>query len=165
MKRIKIKVGLHIDMQGKTVVNIQSSKKNKTTPNNTDSFYNFMEKEIEYTNSVGQQSTSRNYRTALNSLHKFYGKKELLFNDLTPHLIYAYEQWLKRNGVCLNTISCYMRSLRAIYNKAILQNIATDKTHPFQYVFTGVEHTSKRSIQKESIINTLSICHFFKINR
>ena len=35
MKRIKIKVGLHIDLQGKTVVNIQSSKKNKTTPNNT----------------------------------------------------------------------------------------------------------------------------------
>ena len=160
MKRIKIKVGLHIDLQGKTVVNIQSSKKNKTTPNNTDSFYNFMEKEIEYTNSVGQQSTSRNYRTALNSLHKFYSKKELLFNDLTPHLIYAYEQWLKRNGVCLNTISCYMRSLRAIYNKAILQNIATDKTHPFQYIFTGVEHTSKRSIQKESIINNVSSMNY-----
>ena len=28
-----------------------------------------------------------------------------------------YVQWLRNNDVCMNTVSCYLRSLRAIYNK------------------------------------------------
>ena len=152
MKRFKMKVHVHIYVQQ---VPATDPKKGVTghvaaDENHNDSFYHFATQEIKRTLTAGQLGTARNYRTALNSLHTFCHNRDLGFEHITPRLIGSYEQWLKQKGICLNTISCYMRSLRSLYNKAAEQGL-TERQHPFDQVYTGVERTAKRSISLTSL--------------
>lgn len=62
-----------------------------------------------------------------------------------------YQRWLIARGLCMNTISCYIRSLRTLYNRGVALQMTTD-TQPFRMVFTGKEHTRKRSAQEEDIL-------------
>ena len=52
-------------------------------------------------------------------------------------MMVAYETYLKVNGVSMNTISFYMRILRAVYNRAVEQGITLQR-YPFKHVYTGV---------------------------
>lgn len=50
-----------------------------------------------------------------------------------------------------NSVSFYMRILRAIYNKAVKQKLTFNK-EPFADVYTGIDKTRKRAVD-EKIIN------------
>ena len=56
--------------------------------------------------------------------------------------------YLLNNGICLNSVSFYMRNLRAIYNRAVEQGL-TVQNLPFKYVYTGISKTKKRAISLE----------------
>ena len=60
-------------------------------------------------------------------------------------LIAEYEAYLKGRGNSPNTISFYMRILKAVYNRATEDGL-TEQRHPFRSVYTGVEKTLKRAI-------------------
>ena len=90
-------------------------------------------------------STNANYLTALRSLKTFTENQEIDLNGLNEPLIKAYEHWLRSRNVCLNTISCYMRSLRSLYHQL------GGKGDPFSAVFTGSERTEKRAISIEDV--------------
>lgn len=104
--------------------------------------------------SDGKERRAANYRTAVNSFFKFYGKSEIAVERIDAALMRHFEKWLCEQGVCRNTSSCYMRALRAIYNKVIKQNNLVDK-RPFENVFTGNAKTVKRALS-ESNINGLA---------
>ena len=90
-------------------------------------------------------STTANYLTALRSFMKFAKGQKVLLSDIAEPLLKAYEYWLRNENVGLNTISCYMRSLRALYRQL---NGSGD---PFQGVFTGSMKTEKRAIDVQDI--------------
>lgn len=90
-------------------------------------------------------STNANYLTALRSFADFTEGKEITLDDLNEPLIKAYEHWLREKGVCLNTISCYMRSLRSLYHQL------GGEDDPFRKVFTGMMKTEKRAIAVKDI--------------
>lgn len=100
-------------------------------------------------------STRNNYRTAIASIIMFAGNGVTLA-DLTADLTEAYQAWLRSRGICLNTVSCYMRSLRAIYNRAVEAGIVAD-ARPFRHVFTGKTPTDKRSADMADIRRLLSL--------
>ena len=97
-----------------------------------------------------RHSTADNYATALRSLLAFHGKKDISFAEVDSRLVDAYGEWLRRKGICKDTLSCYMRSLRAVYNKAVEQGL-TEQKEPFGNVSTGISRTRKRSIEKADI--------------
>ena len=138
-------------------VNIQRSnhspeqrKEEETSSVVSGSFSTFAREEIVRTRRMHRHSTAGNYATALRSLLKFHGDKNITFSDMRCELIDAYGAWLQRKGVCKDTLSCYMRSLRAIYNKAVEHGL-TEQKEPFKNVFTGISRTRKRSIEKTDI--------------
>lgn len=90
-------------------------------------------------------STNANYLTALRSLKRFTKDGEVGLNRFNEAFVKAYEHWLREKGVCLNTISCYMRSLRSLYHQV------GGKDDPFRAVFTGSAKTEKRAIGFESV--------------
>ena len=95
-------------------------------------------------------STAENYRTAVRSFIRFSGGTDVPVSALDADSVRNYERWLRDRGVCPNTSSCYMRSLRAIYNKTATKRLVKDK-EPFRGVFTGNERTVKRSIGEKEI--------------
>lgn len=90
-------------------------------------------------------STVENYHTAVRSLIRFGGGKDMPLASIDCRLVARYERWLREQGVCPNTSSCYLRSLRAIYNKAAAGRQVKDRK-PFRNAFTGNDRTVKRSI-------------------
>lgn len=92
------------------------------------------------TNKLGMRpSTVKNYITALNSLSVFVSVHQERY--LTPSCLVKYEAWLKDNGKNRNTTSCYIRSLRSLFNKCY-----PNSQHPFHKTFTGHATTPKRSL-------------------
>lgn len=129
---------LHISLAG-------GSRHKSKTP-----FFLCAEQEAKHYEEAQQFSTAKNYRTAIRSLHYFLQQQELMVQDLSPELMAAYSQWLRQHGISMNTVSCYLRSLRAIYNKVVKQYRLEDRK-PFDDLFTGHAKTVKRASTDDDI--------------
>lgn len=105
----------------------------------------FMQSIIQHLVQNGQHCTARNYQSALRSFMRFRGGADMPVNMLDALVVQAFEAWLKRQGVCRNTSSFYMRILRAVYNRAVDSGI-TGQCHPFARVYTGNDTTRKRAV-------------------
>ena len=90
------------------------------------------------------------YQSALNSFCLYINKVEILMEDIDSKMIEGYESYLKQKKLTLNTISFYMRILRAIYNRAVKSGVIEDKK-PFNHVFTTMTKTAKRAIPIQTI--------------
>ena len=100
--------------------------------------------------------TLQNYHTAYNSFIRYLGKGEAYLCDVTKDHVDKYQKWLMDNGISMNTISCYMRSLRSIYNKAVPKKSKRTQC-PFAGVYTGNATTLKRSISAQDINKIASL--------
>lgn len=121
-------------------------------------FFNFMESVIGSMNSNGKTRTAEAYSSARSSFKKFSGDEDILLEQLSQEVMISYESWLKQRGVCNNSISFYMRILRAVYNRAV-ENGIVENRYPFKRVYTGVDKTVKRALPMAAIrkINTLDL--------
>ena len=108
----------------------------------------------------GHFGTAHAYRYAAVSFLKFLKGKDIPFNKINAGLMKEYERYLLAEGKSMNTVSCYLRSLRAAYNRAIREKIFVVKKaneNPFSGVFTGNAKTQKRAITKESIKKLMEV--------
>ncbi len=108
-------------------------------------FLRFMQNVITRLRTLNKVRTSETYTSTLNSFTTFRDGKDLRHKEVTPYLIMEYEAWLKQRNVSMNTVSFYMRILRAVYNRAVESGLTTDR-HPFRHVYTGVGKTVKRAL-------------------
>jgi len=100
----------------------------------------------------GQYRTARAYRTTSRGLAHFAGKDSFSLADIRPSLLKEFQDDMVGKGKTLNTVSFYMRNLRAIYNRAIRESlIESPKRSPFEEVYTGVEQTRKRALSREDM--------------
>lgn len=107
--------------------------------------FSFMETGIASLRRSGRVRTSETYTTTLNSFMKFMDGKDVMLSSVDSDLMMSYESYLKAQGISMNTISFYMRILRAVYNRAVEKG-ATRQRYPFKHVYTGVEKTVKRAV-------------------
>ena len=128
----------------------RSASRGKTKECTSPAWHDFCQEKIGQTRQEGRFSTAANYHTALRSFQRFLHGEKLQLKDLTPALVAKYERWLKSSHISMNTISCYMRSLRALYNKAVEEKLVSD-LQPFKAGYTGYPKTDKRSIGVEEI--------------
>lgn len=70
---------------------------------------------------------------------------------LSGELTDSYNAYLARRGIRRNSVSFYMRILRAVYNKAVRKRLA-EPSNPFRQVYTGIDKTRKRSIDEKMIV-------------
>ena len=116
----------------------------------------YMESIIRQQKAQGRHRTSETYAATMRSFMSFREGKDISWDCVTPALVKSYELWLKTKGVSLNTVSFYMRILRAVYNRAVNDGLATD-LHPFGHVYTGVAKTAKRGISTSDIARILHL--------
>lgn len=109
------------------------------------SLFNFMESVIIKLKQNGKTRTSETYFVTLNSFKKFRNGEDIMLDSLTSEVMEAYEAWHQQRGIAPNTISFYTRILRAVYNRAVEQDIIENR-NPFRHVYTGVDKTVKRAL-------------------
>lgn len=109
------------------------------------SLFIYMEWQVRKLRQNGKRRTSETYKAALNSFRTFRCQEDLMLEEVNSSMMEEYEAWHRRRGNTPNTISFYMRILRAVYNRAVEDEIIVSKT-PFRHVYTGVEKTRKRAI-------------------
>lgn len=104
--------------------------------------------EVERMKTEGRFKTAANYLTAARSWTRFLGHPSWRFAQMTADTMGRYQQWLCHEGLCHNTVSAYMRCLRAMYNRVTGDNGG----QPFAKVFTGRERTCKRSVTADVMV-------------
>lgn len=109
------------------------------------SLFNFMESIIAKLKQNGKIRTAETYRVTLNSFKKFRQDEDIMLDSLTSEIMEAYEAWHHSRGVTPNSISFYTRILRAVYNRAV-ENDIIENRNPFRHVYTGVDKTVKRAL-------------------
>ncbi|WP_462266452.1 tyrosine-type recombinase/integrase [Alistipes putredinis] len=114
------------------------------------SFNDYICQQIARLKRLGKIRTSETYMAALRSFSGFMNDKEVLFDLINANLIAEYEAYLKGRGNSPNTVSFYMRILKAVYNRAVEDGL-TEQRYPFKSVYTGVEKTMKRALSLNDI--------------
>lgn len=115
------------------------------------SVFAYIEKQIAYLRTNGKLGTARNYRRTLNSFAGFLNGADIPFSLLDEQLVSRYNDWLQRRRIVRNTVSFYMRVLRAVFNKAVREGVVP-QNYPFQHVYTGVDRTRKRAVGEEAVV-------------
>lgn len=94
---------------------------------------------------MGKIRTAEAYASTFRSFMRFCNGSSPALNMINSKLMIRYEAYLKSCKVCSNTISFYMRNMRAVYNSAVENNLV-EQQYPFKHVYTGIEKTVKRAL-------------------
>ena len=113
-------------------------------------FSTFIRSMAERKMAARRYGTAKTYRDALASFSNFRNGEDVPFDALDRETICRYEAWIKDKGLKLNTSSCYLRTLKTLYLKAVDMGLTDDKD-VFSRVFTGFATTAKRAITIEAI--------------
>lgn len=109
------------------------------------SLFNFAQSIIAMLKHDSRLRTAETYKSALMSFSRFRNNKDIVLDCITSETMESYEAWLKNRGVVPNTISFYMRILRAVYNRAVEKGMI-ENLLPFRKVYTGIDKTVKRAL-------------------
>ena len=109
---------------------------------------------IERMKKSGQMKNSEIYKDTRRNLGYFTGTKQTHFSDIDVAFVNKFEEFLKSKGKGPNTIFMYLRTFRALLNKAIKEEICSDKYYPFKKIslakYSKIK-TEKRAISRDDI--------------
>lgn len=125
----------------------QKKEKEKVLKHKEPKFLDIVENTIKTLLASRGKSTIDNYRTAIASFVRYAGIN-VSIRDISRQMVEGWQLWLKNQGVKLNTISCYMRSLRSVISHSDFPSLVTTA---FNTVFTGNIKTDKRSISSSDL--------------
>ena len=93
-----------------------------------------------------------------NSLLEFNKHLDIPFSEIDVAWLRKYEVFLREKGLAENTIGIRFRTLRAIYNIAIEENVVSPDLYPFKKLKVSKFHqdTSKRALTKEDVERVLA---------
>lgn len=120
------------------------------SPTDNHCFLSFARNLVGQLKQIGKQCTADTYTTTINSFARFRSEQDVPLDDMDSDLMTAYETYLKSIGICPNSISFYMRNLRAIYNRAVDKELTVQR-YPFKHVYTGIDKTVKRAVSAKVI--------------
>lgn len=122
-------------------------------------FTRFMDTMIENLKTGNALGTAHIYQASKNAFITFLGKEEIYFRQIKPELLKCFEYFLRSRGNSWNTVSTYMRVLRAVYNRAVDRKLAPYMPRLFKKVYTGTRTDIKRALKPEDmgrLLNTQS---------
>ena len=124
----------------------ESSVRNMTVGNYLDLFISQLAKE----NRIGYAESFKGLKS---SLLLYCKSLDIKFSAIDNQWLKGYELHLKKEGKARNTIGIRFRSLRALYNKAIADEVVKKDYYPFDTfrVSQFHEQTKKRAIKREDI--------------
>lgn len=111
---------------------------------------------IENLLALNKIGTAKVEKDTLNSLQRFFGKKDISFNELDYSNLKKFEAYCISRGNKESSIAIRMRTLRSVFNQAIKDHIITEKQYPFkQYKISKLKESGKKEYLNEEEIGKL----------
>lgn len=122
-------------------------------------FFGFLEEKIKQLKEVGKIGNAQVYNDTQNILRRFHKGKYLAFQEVDYNFLTRLEHFLRKNDCKDTTISIYMRTIRALFNKAIKEKCCKSDIYPFrEYQISQLDHsTRKRALSKADIEKLFAI--------
>lgn len=115
-------------------------------------FFAYTQELIDELISMRKVGNARIYKSVMNVLKTYRKNKEIRFEEITYEFLRKYErEFFQTEGNSVNGLSVYMRTIRAIYNKAIKDGIVKEEFYPFKLYKIKNESTQKRAISADNI--------------
>lgn len=162
-----------------SVINLDFSKasKGEKSPLKTPTLIAYILERSHQMEMHGHLGTARNYQKTANSITAFlkYKSNDKRYKSLDPplfklstDLLIEYQYWLQEKNVKRNSISFYMRNIRAAYNHAVRNNqiiVSNNIGHYtanlpyniFSHVYTGIDKTYKKAVKEEIVHKLLDL--------
>ncbi len=96
-----------------------------------------------------RMGTAHVYRSTLNRVLDFTKGVPLAFDKVTPLWLKSFQNYLIKRRLHWNSISTYMRMLRAVYFRAVDAGQAPYRPRLFKGVYTGTRVTVKRALDEQ----------------
>lgn len=101
--------------------------------------------------SKDREGTASIYRQSLAKLRRYYNSDTLRFEDINLSWLRDYEDRMRKDGLSINAISVHMRNLRAIFNRAIDDEMIDQNCYPFRKFTIRTERTAKRALTADQL--------------
>ena len=116
-------------------------------PISSQSFILFTQEQIEALKQAQRFGTAKSYKEVLHVVKEFIGPKDLPFNQINFQFLTRFETVHVAKGNSMNSLAVYMRTIRAIYNKAIKSGIIDGNNYPFNNYKIKTVPTEKRALE------------------
>lgn len=126
-----------------------SELKNRITDKGSStSFFNYADEQVKSLIKTHRLGTARSYKGLISVLKSYCGnRKNLEFKDINYKFLIQFETEHISKGCSYNGLAVYMRTIRAIYNKAIKDEIIDANLYPFKHYKIKTEPTEKRALE------------------
>ena len=122
--------------------------RNKTLPD----FISCFARHVGECERTGRNGSTANYRMAYRMLVRYAGGGKLPPEQFTAEWLERYERWLLTRGLGTNSVVFHMRSLRAVYNRAVEQGLfPAAGSNPFRRRLIKQVATRKRALPRETL--------------
>ncbi|MEL6254688.1 MAG: site-specific integrase [Bacteroidota bacterium] len=121
------------------------------------SFLAFTEKLVQEMLQAKKQGNARVYKNVRGAISRYLNGVDVRFEEITYKWLKAYEAYYYSQGYSTNGLSFNLRTIRAIFNRAIKEGIVEEKYYPFKNFKIKYETTAKRAIEKEALQKILSL--------
>mgnify|MGYP000466718956 CR=1 FL=1 len=111
----------------------------------------FMKQVAEELRMGGNFGTAHVYRSSINAIIAYHGEGDFSFDEVTPEWLKGFEVHLRGRGCSWNTVSTYLRTFRAVYNRAVNSRMVIYTPHLFRSVYTGTRADRKKSLETSDI--------------
>ncbi len=115
------------------------------------SFFTFTDGLIDEMIEAKRIGNARAYKQVVAVLSTFCHGKDLGFLELNYAFLNKFEKAHLAKGNSYNGLSVYMRTIRAIYNKAIKSGAVDKELYPFEHYQIKSTQTQKRAISMDAI--------------
>jgi len=109
-------------------------------------FFTYTENLVSELNKAGRFGNAKIYATIVGVLKTFHNKSSLDFREINYDFLKKFETYHLSKGNSWNSLSVYCRTVRAIYNQAIMAGVVEKKYYPFDAYKIRQTKTQKRAI-------------------
>lgn len=132
-------------------MSITQLKKELTKGNQSHSFFLFTDGLIQDFNRTERFGNEKAYKTLLGVIKGFHTNKDLSFEEINYDFLNRFENYHLSKDNTYNGLAVYMRTIRAIYNKAIKSELIDKKHYPFDKYKIKTTPTEKRALSAKEI--------------
>jgi integrase/recombinase XerD len=120
-------------------------------------FCNYTDELVKSLVEANRIGTARSYKGTASVVKEFNHGRDLPFSEITYTFLTKFETAHLHKGNVYNGLAVYMRTIRAIYNKAIKEGMAEKEWYPFEQYKIKTEPTEKRALDLPMLKNIIEL--------